>query len=213
MRHAIKAGLKACAVLAVFGAAMSPVPAAAQQTINFSFGGFSPKAEDARDPNDVLVNNQSFLLFDTSGLHGVKFGGEWLVPIGNFFDAAGGIEFFQNSTLAEDRFSEFEGTGDPILAELKLRTVPISATFRFLPLGRQGGVQPYIGGGVSIINYRYSETGDFVADDNVTIIHGNFVGDGWKAGPVVLDRARLVGVEDRPWRSHLFVYLRRQVLI
>jgi len=191
MRGSIAAALKVLAVLAVVGAVLMPAPAAAQQTINFSFGGFSPRSEDARDPNDVVVNDQSFLIFDPSSLHGVKFGGEWTVPLSNFFDAAAGIEYFQGSTQAEDRFSEFDVTGDPIVAELKLRTVPISATFRYLPAGRHGAVQPYIGGGVSITNYRYSENGDFVADDNVTIIHGNFVGSGWKAGPVVLGGVRV----------------------
>jgi hypothetical protein len=191
MRRAVIAGLKACTVAAVVGMVMTPAPAAAQQSINFSFGGFSPRAEDARDPNDVLVNDHSFLLFDQSQLSGIKFGGEWIVPIGAFVDAAAGVEFFQHSALAQDRFNEFDVTGDPILADLKLRTVPISATFRYLPVGRHSAVQPYIGGGVSIINYRYSESGDFVADDNVTIIHGNFVGSGWKAGPVVLGGLRV----------------------
>jgi hypothetical protein len=191
MRGSIAAALKALAVVAVVGAVSMPAPAAAQQTINFSFGGFAPRTEDARDVNDVLVNDESFLVFDPSGLHGVKFGGEWTVPLGDFFDAAGGIEYFQGSTLAADRLSEFEVTGDPILADLKLRTVPISATFRYLPVGRHSAVQPYIGGGVSIINYRYSENGDFVADDDVTIIHGNFVGSGWKTGPVLLGGVRV----------------------
>ena len=39
--------------------------------------------------------------------------------------------------------------------------------------------------------WRYSETGDFVASDNDTIIHGTFVGSGSKAGPVVLGGVRV----------------------
>jgi hypothetical protein len=190
MRRAVSSGLKAGAMALALAAVLTPVPAAAQQRISFSFGGFVPRGLDGRDREDVLVNDQSFLDFNMSDLHGIKFGGEWLVPLGDLFDAAGGIEFYQSTTLAADRFSEFENTGNPIFADLKLRTIPINATFRFLPLGRHG-VEPYVGGGVSIIRYRYSETGDFVADDNVTIINGDFVGDGWKTGPVILGGVRV----------------------
>ncbi|HKB10583.1 MAG TPA: hypothetical protein VKD69_08010 [Vicinamibacterales bacterium] len=191
MRRAIKAGLKACAVLAAIGAAMMPAPAAAQQSINFSFGGFSPRAEDARSANDVLVQNRSFLDFDIGDLTGATVSGEYLIGLSDYFDAGVGIGFYQHSTLAADRFSEFQGTGDPILADLKLRVVPFNATFRWLPLGHRAGVVPYIGGGVGVFGWRYSESGDFVASDNVTIIHGNFVGSGSATGPVVVGGLRV----------------------
>ena len=191
MRGSIAAGLKALAVLAVVGGVLTPRPAAAQQTINFSFGGFAPRSEDARNANDVLVQDRAFLDFNVGDLRGATVGGEWLIGLGEHFDAGLGIGFYQRSTLAADRFSEFEGTGDPILADLKLRVVPFNATFRWLPLGRHGAVQPYLGGGVGVFGWRYSETGDFVASDNVTIIHGNFVGSGSASGPVVLGGVRV----------------------
>ena len=191
MRGSIAAVLKALAVLAVVAVVLMPAPAAAQQTINFSFGGFSPRSEDARDANDVLVQDRSFLDFNVGDLSGVTVGGEWLIGLGEHFDAGLGVGFFQRSTLAADRFSEFDVTGDPILADLKLRVVPFNATFRWLPLGRHSGVQPYVGGGVGVFGWRYSETGDFVASDNVTIIHGNFVGSGSATGPVVLGGVRV----------------------
>jgi hypothetical protein len=191
MRRAIKAGLKACAVLTVVGAALMPVPAAAQQTINFSFGGFSPRAEDARGSNDVLVQDRSFLDFNVGDLTGPTVSGEWLIGLGDKFDAGVGLGFYQRSTLAEDRFNEFDVTGDRILADLKLRVVPFNATFRWLPLGRHNGIEPYIGGGVGVFGWRYSESGDFVASDNVTIIHGNFVGSGSATGPVIVGGLRV----------------------
>ena len=191
MRGSMAGALKVLAVLAVVGAVLMPAPAAAQQTINFSFGGFSPRSEDGRDANDVLVQDRTFLDFNVGDLHGVTVGGEWLIGLGEHFDAGLGVGFYQRSTLAADRFSEFDVTGDPILADLKLRVVPFNATFRWLPLGRHAGVQPYVGGGVGVFGWRYSETGDFVASDNVTIIHGNFVGSGSATGPVVLGGVRV----------------------
>jgi hypothetical protein len=176
------------AVLAVIAV---PVTASAQQSLNLSIGGFSPRAEDARVSQDVLVANRRFLDFNVGDLNGATFGGEYLIAVGDFFDAGAGIGFYQRSTPAIDRFSEFAGTGNPIVADLKLRVVPITATFRFLPLGHHAGVQPYIGAGAGVFAWRYSESGDFVASDNVTIIHGNFVGSGTAAGPVVLGGVRV----------------------
>jgi hypothetical protein len=57
-----------------------------------------------------------------------------------------------------------------------------------------------------VFAWRYSESGDFVASDNRTIIHGNFVGSGTATGPVVLGGVRVpigsvgVGGEIR-WQS------------
>jgi hypothetical protein len=190
MRRVLPAGLKPCA-LAVTALLMAPALASAQQSVSFYLGGFVPRAEDARDSQDVLVQNRSFLDFNISGLNGPTVGGEWLVALGDKFDAGLGIGFYQRSTPAADRFSEFQGTGNPILADLKLRVVPFTATIRLLPLGHHDGIQPYIGGGVGVFAWRYSETGDFVANDNVSIIHGSFVGSGSATGPVILGGVRV----------------------
>ena len=70
MRRAMITALHACTVCLVVTAVMMPVAAAAQQTINFSIGGFSPRAEDARNGQDVLVQDPSFLDFNISDLGG-----------------------------------------------------------------------------------------------------------------------------------------------
>lgn len=190
MQRVLPAGLRWCA-LAVTVLLMAPRLASAQQSVNFYLGGFVPRAEDARDRQDVLVQDRSFLDFNVADLNGPTIGGEWLVGFGDKFDAGLGVGFYQRSTPAADRFKEFQGTGAPILADLKLRVVPFAATIRFLPLGHHDGIQPYIGGGVGVFAWRYSEVGDFVANDNVTIIHGSFVGSGSATGPVILGGVRV----------------------
>jgi len=168
-----------------------PAAASAQQSLNFSIGGFSPVAADARGIDDVLVNDQQFLAFNVSDLGGPTVGADWLIALGDHFDAGLGIGFYQRTTPGVDRFLEFAGTGDPIVANLKLRVVPMTATFRFLPLGHSG-VQPYIGGGVGVFAWRYSEQGDFVASDNTTILlNRTYVGSGTAAGPVILGGVRI----------------------
>ena len=51
--------------------------------------------------------------------------------------------------------------GREIEQDLKLRIVPLSATVRFLPIGR-GGVEPYVGAGIGAFNWHYSEVGEFI---------------------------------------------------
>jgi len=182
--------LRRVLMLSLAGLLAVPMTAAAQQSFNVSLGGFSPRGQETRDPNDVLLNNLDFLAFNISDLTGFSVGGEYLIALGDKFDAGVGISYYRHSTLAVDRFSEFQGSGDPIVADLSLHQVPITATFRFLPLGHRGFV-PYVGGGVGIIHYSYNENGDFVSSDNVTIVHGDFAGDGWATGPVVLGGVRV----------------------
>jgi hypothetical protein len=167
-----------------------PAPAAAQQSISFFVGGFAPRGEDARDRDDVLAANRSFLDFDLGSFGGGAVGAEWIVALGDKLDAGLGIGFYQNTERAADRFSVFEGTGEPVVGDLKLRIIPFTATIRFLPLGHRAAVQPYFGLGAGALRWRYSETGDFVASDGETIVHGAFVGKGAAAGPVVLGGVR-----------------------
>ena len=66
--------------------------------------------------------------------------------------------------------------------------MPLTATVRFLPIGRRG-VTPYVGGGIGAFNWHYSEVGEFIFQNDVTD-NDRFVADGWAAGPVVLGGIR-----------------------
>jgi hypothetical protein len=176
--------------LAVCATALAPSPAHAQQAFSFYIGAFGPRAEDARDPNDVLVNDTSFLDFNINNFRSVTVGGEWLVRLSDKTEAGLGVGFYQHTEPAVDAFSVFDTTGNPIEADLKLRIVPFSATLRFLPMGHGGPIEPYVGAGVGVFAWRYSETGDFVASDGATIVHGSFSGSGAQAGPVILGGVR-----------------------
>ena len=197
MRRVLPTGLKSLGMLAIAALLLTPTVASAQQSVNLFIGGFVPAPISSRDFNDVLLQDESFLDFSLHGLSGPIVGGEYLVGLGDKFDAGLGVGFYQKSTLASDAFSEFQGTGNPILATLKLRVVPVTATVRWLPLGHHDGIVPYLGGGVGIFSYRYTESGDFVASDGVSIVNGNFSGSGSATGPVVLGGVRVpVGTFD-----------------
>ena len=185
MRRLITASLLALVVLGIFGSGV----ASAQQQVSFSVGGFSPRSEDARTSSDVLVNNLDFLAFRISDFAGPLFGAEYLAGLGNNFDAGVGVGFYQRSvpTVYTD-FTNSNGT--EIEQDLKLRVVPFTATVRWLPMGHHNGVEPYIGAGVGVFNYRYSESGQFLATDR-SIFRGTFVGSGTATGPVILGGIRV----------------------
>ena len=185
MRRLITASLLALVVLGIFGTGV----ASAQQQLSFSVGGFSPRSEDARTSSDVLVNNLDFLAFRISDFSGPLFGAEYLAALGNNFDAGLGVGFYQRTVPTV--YNDFTNSnGSEIEQDLKLRVVPFTATVRWLPLGHHNGVEPYIGAGVGVFNYRYSESGQFLATDT-SIFRGTFVGSGTATGPVILGGIRV----------------------
>ena len=173
-------------VLVVGIAAASP--AAAQQSFSFHLGGFSPRSADARVPDDVLVNNMSFLAFNIKDFNSASFGGEYLVGLGDKFEGGLGVGF-QTRTVPTVYLDFVNQNGREIEQDLKLRVVPFSATVRFLPLGHHDAVTPYIGAGAGVFAWRYSETGEFLATDS-SIFPATFVGSGTATGPVILGGLR-----------------------
>ena len=198
MRRLITAAL-------VAGAGLVGTPkASAQQQVSFSIGGFSPKSEDGRASGDVLVKNLDFLAFRISDFRGPLFSAEYLVGLGDNFDAGLGAGYYQRTVPTV--YTAFVNTnGTEIEQDLKLRVVPFTATVRWLPMGHHNGVEPYLGAGVGVFNYRYSESGQFLATDR-SIFRGTFVGSGTATGPVILGGIRVpvgswgVGGELR-WQS------------
>jgi hypothetical protein len=174
------------AVVLFVSGLIAPATSYAQQAVNFYLGGFVPKGADSRTDNDVLVGNleRGGLLFDVGDFHSVTVGGEWLFGLGQRFDAGAGLGFYSKSVPSI--YSDLtHSNGDEIEQDLKLRVVPFTATVRFLPLGRGAGVEPYIGAGVGVFAWRYSETGEFVDTDGI-IFRDSFSGTGAAAGPLVL---------------------------
>jgi hypothetical protein len=196
----------------ILGVIATPA-ASAQQAVNFYIGGFDPTSADARGDisgglsNDVLVRNQEFLSFRIKDFDGFTFGGEWLVALHNNVEAGLGVGFFQETVHAFDT-NYVNANGSEVVANLKLRIVPLTATVRLLPLGQKAPVQPYVGGGIGVFGWRYSEYGQFVDPDTHNIFNGTFVGNGWATGPVLLGGVRVpigptaAGFEARWQKAH-----------
>ena len=167
-------------------------PALAQQTFNVSLGYFTPRGEDARVTGDVLNANRNFLEFDVKDFNGASIGGEWLFPVGRYIEAGAGVSFTRK-TVPTVYSRLLNANGSEIEQELRLRLIPAALTFRVLPLGQDRGFQPYIGGGLGIISWRYSESGQFVDTRDSSIFNNSYSASGTKTGPVAMGGIRFAG--------------------
>ena len=177
--------LLASAVLAV-----SARPALAQQTLNVSVGHSMMRT--GRVATDILQIEHNDFLFDTSDFNGLTVGGEWLMPIGRLFEAGAGLSFSRR-TVPTGHIRVFNSDGSPITKDLGLRQVPIAFTARVLPLGQAYSVQPYVGGGVALIAWRFTEAGDLVTPDRAIFRDEQYAATGSAIGPVVLLGLRVAG--------------------
>lgn len=192
-------GVRYAMGLAAAAAILAPVAAQAQirqvsssdhrQAIGFTLGGFFPRGEDSRVTGDTIVADLDDLLFDIKDFNGWSASGEWLFAVSKYVEAGVGAGFYQHSVPSVYR-NVVNANGSEIQQDLKLKIVPVTATVRFLPVGR-GKVEPYVGGGIGAFNWRYSETGDFVDASDSSIFRANFVGKGWAVGPVILVGVRV----------------------
>jgi hypothetical protein len=177
----------ACTVVALAGVLAADAAYAQQQSLNFSLGYFAVRGEDARVEGDALVVNRDLYLFDFEDFNGASVGADYLVGFGDFFEVGAGIGY--TSRAVDTIYDDYvRPDGTEIEQQLKLRIVPMSATVRVLPLGRATAFQPYVGGGIGIYNWRYSETGDFVdfSLPGQPLFRESYTASGTSVGPVAV---------------------------
>jgi hypothetical protein len=164
--------------------------ASADQVFNFHVGYFALRGEDARIADDVILQNLDLHAFQISDFNHANVGGEWLVGFGEFIEAGVGIGFYQRTVPSVYR-GFVHPDGREIEQDFRLRLLPISASVRLLPIGRNAGIQPYVGGGLGIINWRYTEVGEFVDFRDFGIFRDRFVAQGTDAGPLFVAGVRV----------------------
>lgn len=178
------------ALLTVVVLVAHAAPARAEQSVVLNVGYFSLRGEDARASGDVLVENMNFLSFLLEDFNGASFGGDWLVGLGDYVEVGAGIGYYRRTVPSV--YARFQNRdGSEITQDLRFRLIPVTATVRFLPLGRRSGFQPYIGAGVAVISWRYSEVGEFVDMFDRSIFRGRYVSEGTGVGPAVVAGVRV----------------------
>jgi outer membrane protein W len=175
-------------VAVVAGLAVAPVSASAQvvQSINISAGMFMPRAEDARIANDVWLANLPVFRFEIKDFTAGEVSGEWNFAFGDRVELGLGGAFNQRTvpTLYRDYVNKDQSE---IQSAFKLRKIPATAVIRLMPFGRPGQFQPYIGGGLNVTFWNYSEVGDFIDfNDNFNVYHARYLASGTSTGMVAL---------------------------
>ena len=180
-------------VFALSSAALvsTPRPALAQQTLNFSLGYFTVRGEEARPARDILLIQHNDLEFDISEFNSVTYGGEWLAAVANHVEIGAGVAFAHRTVPTVVRRRVVTGGGE-IERDIDLREMPVALTVRYLPFGQLYGVQPYAGGGLAVVRWRYRESGDFVLT-NRTIVTEEHVATGSALGPLFVVGLRAAG--------------------
>jgi hypothetical protein len=184
---------RAAAWLAAVLLAAAPASALVVQGFQIGGGGFIPQGFDGRPANDVLVTDLTTvptLSFDVSHFNGAQVFGEWNVDLGRHIEVGAGVGYYRRTTPSLYTSKVDASDGSDITQNLRLRVVPISAVVRFMPFGRPGHVQPYVGGGVAALMWRYSEFGEFVDNGN-NIFQATFVGTGTSPAGILLGGVRL----------------------
>jgi len=179
--------------MAVIALSASTASAQIVQSLNVGGGWVWPRGFDARVDGDVLIADLSSsdpLLFDLDRFHGGQVFGEWNVAFGDHVEVSGGVSYYQRTVPSVYRELVNE-SGFEIAQELKLRMVPVTGIVRFLPVGSPSEFQPYVGIGVSVINWRYSEAGEFVDPTDYTIYAARYVESSTDIGTVFVAGARI----------------------
>jgi outer membrane protein W len=197
------------AVLAIVAVAVLLAPAAAMaqsQSITFTAGFFAPKGEDGRVDDDVLIAELSSsdpLLFEIGDFVGGNIGAEYLIGLGDYLEAGVGVSYYRRTVPSVYELS-VRPSGEEIEQDLRLRIAPVTATLRFYPMGKFHGFQPYVGAGISRLNFRFSEVGDFIDPADGTIFSNRYAESGSTVAPLFLGGLRypiagrfLVGGEAR----------------
>ena len=178
---------------------MSAVPASAQVVHSVSFGAglFAPRScspglanrldcRSSRGSDDVLVENLNSLEFDVKDFRGATVFGEWHITFDERVELGFGAGFYQRTVPSVYRdFVDIDFT--EIEQDLRLRVIPVSAVVRFLPINQAGEVQPYLGAGVAALNWKYTETGEFIDfNNNNNIFDDRYEASGTTLAPLVL---------------------------
>jgi len=160
----------------------------AQQVIGVSVGTFTVASESSRSGEDVLRANRGFQTFDIGDFNNVVVGGDWMLPFGEYLEAGAGFEFYQKSVSGTQPMTE-PATGVDLALDMTVRTISVPITARVFPLTRNTRVQPYVGGGVTIHFWRYTE--ERVLTSGIFSGQSSAIDQGITLGPVVFGGARV----------------------
>jgi hypothetical protein len=203
MKRLIEKAAVGAAALVLTLVSVTPASAQVVHSVGFGAGLFAPRSchndlgarldcREARGSDDVLVENLKSLVFDIKDFRGGQVFGEWNMTFDDRVELSLGGGFYRRTVPSVYDCCIDGRDNSEIEQDLRLRVIPVSAVVRFLPFGRAGQVQPYLGAGVAALNWKYSETGRFIDfNDNDAIFEDHYVAKGTAVAPVLLGGLRM----------------------
>lgn len=161
--------------------------------------------------SDVFQQNEFETTFRVKDLNNIGGTFRYDKFLGNYINISGGVSFYEDTTTVRDvDFVHQDGTS--VIRDIRLEIAPIEASVHVLPIGRNAGVIPYVGGGFGLYYWRYEEVGDFIFDRNSadpSVVFGSAISDGWDPGfhveggiQIPVSRSFTVVGEAKYWKAH-----------
>ena len=157
----------------------------------FIFAEFSFGEHDISTSSSIYDFNQENLLFNPSSLDGMDFSLGLYSQRNNHLAFGVKLDHYNESVVTEDRFYEYED-GSPILQSISLEKSYIGMEMILTPFGageRFGShawapktFVPYLRLGAGILDWDYSENGDFVDYSDLTIFYDTYYSTGSTLG-------------------------------
>jgi hypothetical protein len=147
-------------------------------TISFRIGYFMPTGN-----SDIWDENTADLTYEVSDFNNYLVGIEFNYFATRHFTVGVAIDYYKKSINSNYR-DYVDDQGYEITQDITLEIVPVTGTFKFMPLGngspgyrgqRGSSFVPWIGAGIGIYPFRYEEFGEFIDFSDMSIYDGDFI--------------------------------------
>jgi opacity protein-like surface antigen len=169
--------LMAVAAVGILGMAVSAERAAAGG-LDLRAGAFFPRAD-----SNLFDDDSELYTVDNSDWVGFSGGVEYNLNLSDNVEL--GLHVDGYSRTHDTVYRDFvRPSGREIEQTLKLTTVPVGATLKYVFNPRRGALTPYVGVGADIVFYEYEEFGDFIDfnSPDFDVIGDDFIDTGAAAG-------------------------------
>jgi hypothetical protein len=153
--------------------------AASAGGLDFRAGGFFPRAQ-----SNLFTDDFELYTVSKKDFNGFTGGIEYNARVAHNVELGFSLDGYGRSIRTNYRDFINVDTGGEIRQRLKLDSVPLGISVRFIPTGRHVRVAPYVAIGADLIFWHYEEEGDFIdfQDPERTIISDRFISDGVTPG-------------------------------
>lgn len=132
---------------------------AADGALQFRLGAFAPTAG-----GDFWTETGETFDLERADLRSAAIGFSFVAGFSEHLEVGFNLDYA--SATASNGYRDYaDGLGYPILHDTRLRTMPLTADLRILPIGRSAGNGKavfYLGAGIGTVLYDYEESGDFI---------------------------------------------------